>query len=386
MKQLQVLCVFGTRPECIKMAPVIRALAEEPTINALVCVTGQHRQMLDGVLKLFRITPDFDLNIMQKGQHLEDITSKVLCSLDGIIRECTPDMILVQGDTTTTMAASLAAFYQKVSVGHVEAGLRTGDIYSPWPEEINRKITSVIANIHFTPTIQARQNLLTEGIEDTYIKVTGNTVIDALLDVIDGIKRDRGFVQRMHQLYPFLENNVGTDQVKHMILVTGHRRESFGTGFENICHALKDLAKRSDVNIMYPVHMNPNVREPVFRILDGLNNIKLIDPLDYRQFIYFMYRAKLIITDSGGVQEEAPSLGKPVLVLRDVTERPEAVDAGTVKLVGTNRRRIVEETERLLNDSKEYLRMSKKSNPYGDGKASGRIVDAILEHFDRREP
>lgn len=242
MKQLQVLCVVGTRPECIKMAPVIKALTVKPMINTLVCVTGQHRQMLDSVLTLFHIKPDFDLNIMKKGQNLQDITSKVLCSLGGIIEECNPDIVLVQGDTTTTMAASLAAFYQKVPVGHVEAGLRTGDIYSPWLEEINRKITSVIANIHFTPTVQARQNLLTEGVADTYIHVTGNTVIDALLDVIDGIKRDQGFVRRMHQQYPFLEENMGSGQAKHMILVTGHRRESFGSGFENICHALKDLA------------------------------------------------------------------------------------------------------------------------------------------------
>jgi len=381
MKSLKIMSIIGTRPEAIKMAPVIKAIAAEPRMNSVVCATGQHRQMLDSVLSLFKIKPDFDLNIMKDGQDLTDITCRVLSSLKEVIMNCRPDILLLQGDTTTTMAAALAAYYTKTTVGHVEAGLRTGNIYSPWPEEVNRKINGVIANIHFPPTEQARQNLLSEGVADDSIHVTGNTVIDALLDVLNGIKQDQDFIRQIHEQYPFLKEKPGSSQSGGIILVTGHRRESFGEGFENICHALKTLAQCSDVKIVYPVHMNPSVREPVFRILGGQSNIILLDPLNYRTFVYFMYCSKMILTDSGGVQEEAPSLGKPVLVMRDVTERREAVDIGTVKLVGTNRQKIIEETVRLLNDHNEYLRMTSKSNPYGDGKASGRIVEALLDRF-----
>ena len=379
MKTIKILSVIGTRPEAIKMAPIINALENCQEIDSVVCVTGQHREMLDSVLALFQIIPDYDLNIMKKDQDLTDITCAVLSSLRRVIQECRPDILLTQGDTTTTMAASLAAYYEKITVGHIEAGLRTGDIYSPWPEEVNRKVTSAIASYHFAPTEQARLNLLGENVKDDNVIVTGNSVIDALFGVFNGIKDDTAFIDEMHTKYPFLEES----NDKSLILVTGHRRESFGGGFDEICEALSELAKRPDVRIVYPVHLNPNVREPVFRILGGLDNVELLEPLDYRPFIYFMHKSKIILTDSGGVQEEAPSLGKPVLVMRDVTERGEALAGGTVKLVGTNPQRIIEEVNELLDSTEVYNRMSQQSNPYGDGKASQRILKFLLERHSK---
>ena len=357
------------------MAPVVKALQLDPAFDTKVCVTAQHRQMLDQVLNLFEIVPDYDLNLMQPGQDLTDITVRVLQGMRDVLREWRPDMVLVHGDTTTTMAASLAAFYEKVAVGHVEAGLRTGNIYSPWPEEMNRKITGTITAAHFAPTQTARENLLKEGIPESSIHVTGNTVIDALLQVVAQIQQQPDLEQALSERFPFL------DPVKKMILVTGHRRENFGEGFEHICQALKQLSQRDDLQVIYPVHLNPNVQEPVQRILSGCQNMHLIEPLDYLPFVYLMSRAYLIITDSGGVQEEAPSLGKPVLVMRDTTERPEAVDAGTVKLVGTDAARIVAEATELLDNEGAYSRMVEAHNPYGDGKAAVRICQ-ILRQLD----
>ena len=353
------------------MAPVIEALVAAPDIQSGVCVTAQHRVMLDQVLNLFAITPDYDLDIMRGGQDLAHITNSVLTGMIGVLEDFKPDRILVHGDTTTTFAASLAAYYQKIPVGHVEAGLRTGDVYAPYPEEMNRKLTDAIADMFFAPTETARANLIAEGIADDRITVTGNTVIDALLSVTKRLKDDDGLARQQADLFKHL------DQGRKMILVTGHRRENFGAGFEAICAALGDLAKRDDVEIVYPVHLNPNVMEPVHRILGGHANIHLIEPLDYLPFVYLMSRAYLILTDSGGIQEEAPSLGKPVLVMRDVTERPEAVDAGTVKLVGANATTIVTECERLLDDAGAYDAMSRAHNPYGDGNAAKRIVEAL---------
>lgn len=380
MKPLKVLSIIGTRPEAIKMAPVIKALEANSNIQSSVCVTGQHRQMLDSVLSLFQITPDYDLNIMKPGQDLTDITCSVLLALRDVLKSDRPDILLAQGDTTTTMTACLAAYYEKIPVGHIEAGLRTGDRLSPWPEEMNRSISGVLSSLHFAPTDKAKQNLLREGKDPSSIFVTGNTVIDALLNVVEGVKTDTSFIDRMQREFPLLRT--GTDDARKLILVTGHRRESFGDGFEGICQALRELAQRDDVRIVYPVHLNPNVREPVQRILGNQKNVELLDPLDYRQFVYFMYRSHMILTDSGGVQEEAPSLGKPVLVMRDVTERSEGIDAGAVKLVGTDRQRIVTETEHLLDDKEAFRKMSRVSNPYGDGKASPKIVDAILASGD----
>ncbi len=368
---MKVLTVFGTRPEAIKMAPVVKALQQEPAFEAKVCVTAQHRQMLDQVLTLFRIRPDYDLNLMQPGQDLTDITARVLQGMRGVLREWRPDLILVHGDTTTTMAASLAAYYEKVAVGHVEAGLRTGDIYSPWPEEMNRRLTGAIAALHFAPTQTARQNLLAEGVPDSRIIVTGNTVIDALLEIAASISGDPAMQSSLGERFPFL------DQSKKLILVTGHRRENFGSGFENICHALRTIGQRRDVQIVYPVHLNPNVQEPVRRILSDSPSVHLIEPLDYLPFVYLMTRSHLIITDSGGVQEEAPSLGKPVLVMRNTTERPEAVEAGTVRLVGTDREMIVVEATGLLDDPVAYQKMALAHNPYGDGRAAMRILASI---------
>ena len=362
------------------MAPVIKALEANSNIQSSVCVTGQHRQMLDSVLSLFQITPDYDLNIMKPGQDLTDITCSVLLALRDVLKSDRPDILLAQGDTTTTMTACLAAYYEKIPVGHIEAGLRTGDRLSPWPEEMNRSISGVLSSLHFAPTDKAKQNLLREGKDPSSIFVTGNTVIDALLNVVEGVKTDTSFIDRMQREFPLLRT--GTDDARKLILVTGHRRESFGDGFEGICQALRELAQRDDVRIVYPVHLNPNVREPVQRILGNQKNVELLDPLDYRQFVYFMYRSHMILTDSGGVQEEAPSLGKPVLVMRDVTERSEGIDAGAVKLVGTDRQRIVTETEHLLDDKEAFRKMSRVSNPYGDGKASPKIVDAILASGD----
>tara|TARA_R110000868_G_scaffold107750_2_gene294686 strand:- start:184 stop:1350 length:1167 start_codon:yes stop_codon:yes gene_type:complete len=386
MKNMKTISIVGTRPEAIKMAPVIQALARSTQVDSYVCVTGQHRQMLDSAMALFKITPDFDLDLMKPGQDLTDITCGVLGSLREVLREVQPDILIAQGDTTTTMAASLAAFYERIPVAHVEAGLRTGDIYSPWPEEVNRKMVSSIATLHFPPTAQSRQNLIDENVADDRITVTGNTVIDALLGVLEGVVGDEKFRREMHETYPFLGDETGRRDGRQLVLVTGHRRESFGEGFENMCRALKKIADRDDVRIVYPVHLNPNVRDPVFRLLGDHPNVVLLEPLDYRPFVYFMYCSRLILTDSGGVQEEAPSLGKPVLVMRDVTERSEAVSAGTVKLVGSDYDRIVGETEKLLSDETAYASMSQKMNPYGDGRASQRILDTLLGWHDANTP
>lgn len=369
---MKVLTVFGTRPEAIKMAPLVHALTQDGGIEARLCVTAQHREMLDQVLQLFAIVPDYDLNIMRPGQGLSEIASRILEGLKAVFSEFTPDVVLVHGDTTTTFAASLAAFYHRIPVGHVEAGLRTGDLYSPWPEEANRTLTGHLASYHFTPTETARQNLLRENMPASRMFVTGNTVIDALFWVRDRLMRDEALRNGLATRYPFLDAN------KKMILVTGHRRESFGGGFERICSALADIAHlHPDAQIVYPVHLNPNVSEPVNRILCGIDNIVLIEPQEYLPFVYLMVRSWLILTDSGGIQEEAPSLGKPVLVMRDTTERPEAVEAGTVKLVGTDVEKIVSEVTRLLTDEEAYQSMSRAHNPYGDGLACERIVQAL---------
>lgn len=369
---MRVLSVFGTRPEAIKMAPLVHALAKDPFFDARVCVTAQHREMLDQVLKLFSIQPDYDLNIMHPGQGLTEITCRILEGLKPVLESFRPDVVLVHGDTSTTIAASLAAFYQRIAVGHVEAGLRTGNLYSPWPEEANRTLTGHLAMLHFAPTQISRENLLRENIAETKIFVTGNTVVDALLLARDRILNDDTQRHALSERYPFLNEG------KKMLLVTGHRRESFGSGFENICHALAQLAAQNpDVQIVYPVHLNPNVSEPVKRILGHINNITLTDPQEYLPFVWLMHHAYLILTDSGGIQEEAPSLGKPVLVMRSTTERPEAVQAGTVRLVGTDTQKIVSEVTRLLHDENAYLEMSRAHNPYGDGKASERIINAL---------
>ena len=370
---MKVLSVFGTRPEAIKKAPVVKALEAEPGIEQLVCVTAQHRSMLDQVLDLFAIAPDFDLDVMRQNQDLSHITSTVLTGLGKVLDDCRPDRVLVHGDTTTTFAASLAAFYRRIPVGHVEAGLRTGDIYAPWPEEMNRRLTDAIADVYYAPTESAAANLRREGVDDAAIVITGNTVVDALLGVTDRLKRDAGLRDAQHALFPYL------DPVRKLILVTGHRRENFGDGFERICRALSELATRDDVQIIYPVHLNPNVSGPVHQWLGDNANIRLIEPQDYLPFVYLMEKAYLVITDSGGIQEEAPSLGKPVLVMRDLTERPEAVDAGTVRLVGTSETAILAECRRLLDDAAAYGAMSRAHNPYGDGKASIRIVADILK-------
>ena len=369
----KILFVFGTRPEAIKMAPVIKAFEDEKIFETKVCVTGQHRQMLDQVLDIFDIKPDYDLNIMERGQDLFDITANVLSGMKNVLSEYSPDLVLVHGDTSTTSATAIAAFYQKIKVGHVEAGLRTGNIYSPWPEEVNRQISGVIANYHFAPTTTSMDNLLKENKNKENIIVTGNTVIDALFLVLDKIEKD---AKLKNKILKSISYQYKFNSDKKIILVTGHRRENFGEGFINICKALKKIAdKNHDVDIVYPVHLNPNVQKPVKNILSNSKNIYLIDPLSYENFIYLMSRSYFIITDSGGVQEEAPSLGKPVLVLRNTTERPEAVEAGTVKLVGTNFEAIVNESQKFLDNEKEYKKISKPHNPYGDGSASKRIVN-----------
>jgi UDP-N-acetylglucosamine 2-epimerase (non-hydrolysing) len=372
---MNVLTVFGTRPEAIKMAPVVKALAADPAFDSKVCVTAQHRQMLDQVIELFAIRPDFDLNLMKPGQDLYGLTSNVLLGMRDVFRQWRPDIVLVHGDTTTTLAASLAAYYAKVQVGHVEAGLRTHNKYSPWPEEMNRRLTGAVTDLHFAPTEKARTNLLAEGVPPDTVHVTGNTVIDALLDVVARLRSDAELRSRLEAQFNFL------NQSKRLILVTGHRRENFGIGFENICHALADIAARGDVQIVYPVHLNPNVQEPVRRILSGIADVHLIEPQDYLPFVYLMDRSTFLITDSGGVQEEAPSLGKPVLVMRDTTERPEAVEAGTVKLVGTDRITIVREANRLLDDAAAFDAMARAHNPYGDGRAAARIRDIIKQRI-----
>ncbi|WP_343126077.1 non-hydrolyzing UDP-N-acetylglucosamine 2-epimerase [Stenotrophomonas maltophilia] len=367
----KVMVVFGTRPEAIKMAPVVEALKARPEIETIVAVTAQHRQMLDQVMDLFGIAPDVDLNVMEPGQTLAGLFAKILTGMTAVIAEHKPDLVLVHGDTSTTLASALAAFYNRVAVGHVEAGLRTGDIYAPWPEEANRRLTGPLTRLHFAPTTRSRDNLLAEGTSSDDIHVTGNTVIDALLNVADKLKHDTALIESMRARFPFL------DASKRLVLVTGHRRENFGSGFESICEALKALAARGDTQIVYPVHLNPNVQGPVNRILADAPGVFLIEPQDYLPFVYLMTQATLIITDSGGVQEEAPSLGKPVLVMRDTTERPEAVDAGTVLLVGTDAGRIVTEATRLLDDEAAYQSMAHAHNPYGDGKAAVRIAALI---------
>ena len=373
---MRILSVFGTRPEAIKMAPVVRALAAQSAIDARVCVTAQHREMLDQVLELFAITPDYDLDIMKANQDLAHITKAVLLGMGAVLSDFKPHRILVHGDTTTAFAAALAAFYQRIPVAHVEAGLRTGDRYAPFPEEINRKLADGICDLHFAPTEKAADNLRLENTASRGIVVTGNTVIDALLEVIDRLHAEQALRGRLDQQFSYL------DRDKRLILVTGHRRENFGDGFDSICRALAHLAQRDDIDIVYPVHLNPNVREPVNRLLAGQDNIHLIEPQDYLPFVYLMDRANFVITDSGGIQEEAPSIGKPVLVMRDVTERPEAIEAGTVKLVGTETDVIVGESTRLLDEPNHYETMQNADNPYGDGKASGRIVEEILKKTD----
>ncbi len=373
MKQTpkKVLVVFGTRPEAIKMAPVVEALRLTPGVEPIVVVTAQHRQMLDQVLDLFDITPDEDLNVMEPGQTLQGLFSKILTGMCDVIARHAPDLVLVHGDTSTTLASALAAFYNRVPVGHVEAGLRTGDIYAPWPEEGNRCLTAPLTSLHFAPTERARENLRRENIDDARIEVTGNTVIDALLQVTARIEADAALAAELAARFPFL------DESKKLVLVTGHRRENFGDGFEQICTALRELAERGDTQVVYPVHLNPNVQEPVKRLLADHPAISLIPPQDYLPFVYLMSRAHLLITDSGGVQEEAPSLGKPVLVMRDVTERPEAVEAGTVILVGTDAARIVGEATRLLDDPTAYARFSRIHNPYGNGTAAMQIAKRV---------
>jgi len=378
---MKILTIFGTRPEAIKLAPVIQEMRKHrKKYRSVVCVTAQHRHMLDQVLDIFRIRPDHDLNIMKKDQDLFDLTARSLTEIKKVIRKVSPDLVLVQGDTTSAFIGSLAAFYSRIPVAHVEAGLRTHDKYRPFPEEINRKIISHIADVHFAPTRLAKANLLAEGINKRTVHVTGNTVIDALLMVHE--RQERPAVRRKWDRY-FLERygfDPGSDTRK--ILITGHRRENFGEAFRNICRALKDIAlSGNDVEIIYPVHLNPNVQKPVFNILKGVRNVFLIPPLEYEPFVYLMARSYMILTDSGGIQEEAPSLGKPVLVLREVTERPEAVDVGTVRLVGSDRARIVRETARLLHDRKAYREMSRRKNPYGSGDASKRIINIIEKMF-----
>jgi UDP-N-acetylglucosamine 2-epimerase (non-hydrolysing) len=369
---MKILSIFGTRPEAIKMAPFIKALEKDKTIDSIVCVTAQHRNMLDQVLNLFSIQPAYDLDIMVPNQSLVYITTRALEGLEAVFKDCQPDRVLVHGDTTTSFVAALAAFYHKIPVGHIEAGLRTGNIYAPWPEEMNRRLTDTISDMHFAPTKSAELNLLQCGIPKSNITVTGNTVIDALLYICNRLKNEPGIISQALEHLPLLDGS------KKLILVTGHRRENFGNGFEQICNALAKLAIRKDVEIVYPVHLNPNVQEPVTRILNGYSNIHLIAPQDYLPFVYLMKESYFIITDSGGIQEEGPSLGKPVLVMRDLTERPEAIDSGTVKLVGANAQKIVKEATRLLDDKITYNIMSRAENPYGDGTASEKILMEIL--------
>ncbi len=378
---MRVLTVFGTRPEAIKMAPVVDALARAPGIDSRVCVTAQHRDMLDQVLALFDITPDDDLDVMRPDQDLSHITQAVLLGMRDVLERHRPDRVLVHGDTTTSFAASLAAYYQRIPVAHVEAGLRTGDIYAPFPEEMNRRLTDDIADMLFAPTVGARDNLLRAGNDVSSIHVTGNTVIDALLQVVGRLRDDKNMATKLAADLPYPSAG------RRLILVTGHRRENFGRGFDDICTAIRRLAERNDVEVVYPVHLNPNVQRPVNDILGGLSNVHLLAPLDYLPFVHMMDRADIILTDSGGIQEEAPSLGKPVLVMREKTERPEAVDAGTVKLVGTDQEAIVVTATTLLDDAEAYKAMSRAHNPYGDGKAAERIVAAVLgQPFEEYTP
>ena len=381
----KVLLVFGTRPEAIKMAPLVMELQKQKErIETVVCVTGQHREMLDQVLEIFDIKPDYDLNIMKRGQDLYDVTARVLTGMREVLKEIKPDIVLVHGDTTTSTAAALAAFYQQIPVGHVEAGLRTHNIYSPWPEEMNRLLTGRLATYHFSPTPLSRNNLIKESINDRNIIVTGNTVIDALYWVVDKIKNNKELDNELESVLSKAGYDVNRlDNGKKLGLITGHRRENFGDGFINMCTAIKDLTiKHPNVDFVYPMHLNPNVRKPIHEVfgedLSGLKNMFFIEPLEYLSFVYLMEKSSIVLTDSGGIQEEAPGLGKPVLVMRDTTERPEALNAGTVKLVGTDYNKIVNEVSSLIDDKAAYEKMSKAVNPYGDGLACGRIVNALL--------
>ena len=388
----KIMLVFGTRPEAIKMAPLVKELEKyTEDFQTIVCVTGQHRQMLDQVLQLFEITPDYDLNIMQQGQDLYDVTSRVLLGMRDVLKEVQPDVVLVHGDTTTSTAAALAAFYQQIPVGHVEAGLRTHNIYSPWPEEMNRQITGRISTYNFAPTPLSRQNLLEEKVSEASITVTGNTVIDALYWVVDKIKKDEALSAELKGVLATAGYDINRlNNGKKLVLITGHRRENFGDGFINMCTAIRDLTQKyPDVDFVYPMHLNPNVRKPIQEVFSGLDSLSLgegwgeasnmffIEPLEYLSFVYLMEKSTIVLTDSGGIQEEAPGLGKPVLVMRDTTERPEALEAGTVKLVGTNYDKIVSEVSALLDDVVYYDAMSKAVNPYGDGLACGRICKEL---------
>ena len=379
------MLVFGTRPEAIKMAPLVKEFQKQPKrVETVVCVTGQHREMLDQVLKIFDIKPDYDLNIMKQGQDLYDVTARVLTGMRDVLKEVKPDVVLVHGDTTTSTAAALAAFYQQIPVGHVEAGLRTHNIYSPWPEEMNRLLTGRLATYHFSPTPLSRNNLIKESVDDRNIIITGNTVIDALYWVVDKIKNNKELDNELEDILSKAGYDVNRlNNGKKLVLITGHRRENFGDGFINMCTAIKDLTvKYPDLDFVYPMHLNPNVRKPIHEVfgenLSGLKNMFFIEPLEYLSFAYLMEKSSIVLTDSGGIQEEAPGLGKPVLVMRDTTERPEALDAGTVKLVGTDYNKIVNEVSSLIDDKAAYEKMSKAVNPYGDGLACGRIVNALL--------
>ena len=382
----KVMLVFGTRPEAIKMAPLVKEFQKHSDeFQTIVCVTGQHREMLDQVLHIFDIAPDYDLNIMKQGQDLYDVTSRVLLGMRDVLKEAQPDVVLVHGDTTTSTAAALAAFYQQIAVGHVEAGLRTRNIYSPWPEEMNRQLTGRIATYHFAPTQLSRQNLLSEGVDENRVVVTGNTVIDALYMVVEKIKGDKALdceLENQLQQAGYDVNRLADD--KKLVLITGHRRENFGEGFISMCKAIKALTEKySDVDFVYPMHLNPNVRKPIHEVfgedLSNLGNMFFIEPLEYLSFVYLMEKSNIVLTDSGGIQEEAPGLGKPVLVMRDTTERPEALEAGTVKLVGTDYGKIVGEVSTLIDDQTYYDRISKAVNPYGDGKACGRIIQHLMK-------
>lgn len=380
------MLVFGTRPEAIKMAPLVKEFYKYPEeFKTVVCVTGQHREMLDQVLHIFEIIPDYDLNIMKQGQDLYDVTARVLTGMRDVLKEVQPDIVLVHGDTTTSTATALAAFYQQILVGHVEAGLRTHNIYSPWPEEMNRQITGRIATYHFSPTPLSRQNLLNEGIQEASITVTGNTVIDALYLVVNKIKNDKNLDKELEGIFREAGYDVSRlSEGKELVLITGHRRENFGDGFISMCKAIKTLTKKyPNVDFVYPMHLNPNVRKPIHDVfgedLTTVDNMFFIEPLEYLSFVYLMEKSKIVLTDSGGVQEEAPGLGKPVLVMRDTTERPEALEAGTVKLVGTNYDKIVGEVSTLLDDVGAYEKMSKAINPYGDGIACRRIINALKD-------
>ncbi len=381
----KIMLVFGTRPEAIKMAPLVKEFQKYPEkFQTTVCVTGQHREMLDQVLHIFKITPDYDLDIMKQGQDLYDVTTRVLIGMRDVLKDAKPDIVLVHGDTTTSTASALSAFYQQIPVGHVEAGLRTHNIYSPWPEEMNRQITGRIATYHFSPTSLSKQNLLNEGVEESRITVTGNTVIDALHIVVNKIKTDETLEKELKNTLKLLGYDVNRLQNgRKLVLITGHRRENFGNGFISICKAIKMLKEKySDVDFVYPMHLNPNVRKPIHDVfgedLQNLGNMFFIEPLEYLSFVYLMSKSTVILTDSGGIQEEAPGLGKPVLVMRDTTERPEAVEAGTVKLVGTNFEKIVDEVSKLLESTEYYDLMSQATNPYGDGKACERICSRLL--------